>query len=128
MTGAGSYSQIPSITAALISGSLLFGLGCGSESAYPIVPVTGVVKYDDGTLIPPRPGLGEVDPADGSVTISTYDFGDGLIRGKHKVTAQALDEKNQPTKAISRMYLSAESTPLEVDTEAGSFELMIKKP
>jgi len=127
---------------------LLLLVGCHADSAYPVVRVAGVVKYDDGSLIPahriavkfisqsppvdlkthPRPGLGEVNIEDGTITVSTYGFDDGLIRGKHKVTVQSLDERNRLTSAIPQLYRLPQSSPLEIDTDSGPFELLIKKP
>ncbi len=123
--------------------------GCGSEkTAYPLVSVTGSVKYADGSLIPakritlkfvsqqspvdakthPRPGLGEVNVEDGSFIVSTYNYNDGVIRGKHKVTVQSLDEKNHATDAIPKRYGDSNSSPLEVDTQNMPFDLVIEKP
>lgn len=133
----------------LIVGSLLLCLGgCGDSSTYPIVPVTGTIKYEDGTLIPatritlkfvsdqppldakthPRPGVGEVNVEDGSFVVSTYDYDDGLISGTHKVTALSLDERNLPSDAIPKLYRVPESSPLTVDTTNSPFELKVKKP
>ena len=128
--------------------SVFFASGCGSSTTYPIVPATGNVKYEDGTLIPayriqakfiseappldkkthPRPGLGEVNVDDGSFAVSTYDFEDGLIRGKHKVTVRSYDEKNLPSGEIPEVYASPDSSPLEVDASEYPFELRIQKP
>ncbi len=133
-------------TTIAISFTLLLA-GCGSEGAYPIVPVTGTVKYTDGSLIPasritlkfisaqpavdskthPKPGLGEVNVEDGSFLVSTYNYDDGLIRGKHMVTIQSLDEKNWISNEIPKRYADLESTPFEVNTDDLPFEFLIDK-
>lgn len=128
--------------------SIAMFAGCGSKTTYPIVPVSGVVKYDDGSLIPayriqlkfisqqppldkkthPRPGLGEVNVDDGTFVVSTYEFEDGIIEGKHKVTARSYDEKNLPSGEIPMIYASPDSSPLEVDANESPFSLVIKRP
>lgn len=131
----------------LVALTLLFISGCGSKTTYPIVPVQGTIKYEDGSIIPayriqlkfisqeppldkkthPRPGLGEVKVEDGSFAVSTYGFEDGLIRGTHTVTARSFNEQNLPSPEIPIAYGSPDSSPLEVNAEESPFELVIKR-
>lgn len=132
---------------------LLFALtpllisGCGRKTTYPIVPVQGTIKYEDGSIIPayriqlkfisqeppldkkthPRPGLGEVKVEDGSFAVSTYGFEDGLIRGTHKVTARSYNDQNLPSPEVPIVYGSPDSSPLEINAEESPFELVIKR-
>jgi hypothetical protein len=124
-------------------------LGCGSSGPYGLQKVSGKVIYEDGSVIPaarieikfqsleppkdaqthPRPGVVEVNTADGSFQdVSTYDFGDGAIRGRHKVVIMAMDAQNVPIAAIPFQYCSVDTTPLEVDTADSPFEFKVPKP
>lgn len=122
--------------------------GCGQGGAYGVVPAEGSVKYDDGTLIEagriellfvsqeeaidakthPRQGVAEVNVADGTFTASTYGFHDGVIRGEHRVIAQSIAPQGGYTKAIPKKYSRAESTPLVIDAQGQSIDLVIEKP
>ena len=123
--------------------------GCGSDNAYKTVRVSGTIKYDDGSVIPasrielkfiplaaaldkktkPKLGIAEVEVADGSFSdVSTYDFGDGIVAGEHKVIAMAMDEQNAYIDAIPEEFRDFKTTPLTVDTSNKSLELIIPKP
>ena len=123
--------------------------GCGGSGPYRTVKVTGTFTYDDGSVIPahrievkfisqeppqdasthPRPGLVDINVADGSFSdVSTYEYGDGVIRGKHIVTAMSLDAGNIPTKHIPELYYSSDTSPLRADTAQVPFKLTIPKP
>ena len=74
-------------------------------------------------------GLSEVNVEDGSfATVSTYEYGDGVIQGDLKVTAMAMDERNQILDAIPEVYRSEETTPLKLNTADEPLELLIPKP
>ena len=133
----------------LACGLLLLG-GCGGSEPFSFVKVSGKVTYDDGTPIPadplvltffpeapaldaktfPRPGMGVADPQTGVFnSISSHRAGDGLIRGKHKVTLTALNRDPLPASVVPREYANVATTPLEVDTDVpDSFILTIPKP
>lgn len=124
--------------------------GCGSDNAYETIKVSGDIKYDDGSIIPaqrielkfysqapgkdvktvPKMGVTEVEVAQGTFSmVSTYDFGDGIIQGKHKVVAAAMDGKNGYLDAIPEAYRNLKTTPLTVDTTDGrKINLVIPKP
>ena len=126
----------------------LLATGCGSNGAYRTVSARGTIKYADGSLIPAdrislefisqepakdakthaRPGKSEVNVEDGSFVVSTYEFEDGLIRGKHKVTAASIKASGGYTKQIPGKYRGVRTTPLEINAEGGPIELLIEKP
>lgn len=114
-------------------------LGCGkSEKPYSIVPVEGKVTYEDGTPIPgvkvtfvsqaqpldskthPRPGVAGIAD-DGTIEeVTTYNFGDGLVPGKHKVVVKS--------SAVHTKYSSAKTTPLIFDTADVPLNITVEKP
>lgn len=122
---------------------LLFGAlcGCGSGKPYDTVKVSGKVTYDDGSLIKadeisltfepqadpidpktsPKAGTAMVDVADGTFSCATtYEYGDGLIVGKHKVAVQPMKQGIAFTGPVPAAYLNATTSPLEVTVEPGS--------
>ncbi len=125
-----------------VVGTLLLGLtGCGSKEPYSKTKVNGKITYDDGSLIQgkkvilkfnplaapidkktyPRPGSAAVNPTDGTFAeATTYDFGDGLILGKHKVSAFIEDDKRQRTE----LAITPEEIEVGKDTH---FEFKAKK-
>ena len=135
----------------LLAVVVLLGVaGCGSEP-YSMVPVSGKVTYDDGSVIPatrirvvfnpqaeaidpathPRPGEANVNVADGTFSEATsHKYGDGVTVGKHKIQVISLDEMENETDAVPEIYRRVETTPLEFDIDKGSdyIELEIKKP
>ncbi len=125
--------------------------GCGSGDPYGVIPVSGTVKYDDGSLIEaaqilitfipqaepvdsktfPRPGITEANTADGTFdNLCTYGYGDGVILGEHKVTIKALDANEGYTQAMPLEYIDVATTPLTVTVASGSttFDFKIPKP
>ncbi|QDT00938.1 hypothetical protein [Adhaeretor mobilis] len=131
--------------ALMASSSLL--MGCGdSDTAYDIVPVEGKVTFVDGSPIPgafvqfvpqtppvdaktvPRPGIAGL-AEDGTIEqVTTYDYGDGLVQGKHKVIVSSKTGGGQRTNAVDPKYSSASSTPLVVDTADMPFDIKVEKP
>ena len=124
-------------------------LGC-RDNPYDVVRITGTLTYEDGSLIPgemitlmlvsqaealdrtthPRTGRGQVRVEDGSfIGISTYDYGDGVILGKHKVVLRALGPNESPSDAIPPEYTDATTTPLSIEVgQQRHFDLKIRKP
>jgi hypothetical protein len=127
--------------------------GCGGGSPFGIVPVSGKVTYEDGSLIPaerirvtfvpqakpidpktyPSPGTAEVDVKTGEFkTMSTGAvYGNGATVGRNKVQIQALNGDETPSKAIPAVYADPAQTPIpEIEVASGSppFEFKIKKP
>ena len=136
------------LTVAIVATAMLAG-GCGSKNAYQTVAVSGTIKYDDGSTIPaarielqfvpqaaeidiktkPKLGVAEVNVEDGSFEVaSTYDYGDGLVVGKHKVLAAALAEPVGYLDSIPPEFRDIKKTSLEVDTSNKPFEIVIPKP
>jgi hypothetical protein len=127
----------------------LFLCGCGFGEPYPMVRVSGKVSYDDGSLIPaerinvqfvpqaapidakthPRAGAAEVDPATGAFDlVTTHDYGDGVVAGRHRVLITAYGADNLPTAAIPERYRDPQQSPLVVDTDDAPFHLKIPLP
>lgn len=124
---------------------LLMLAGCGSGDPFNYVQVSGKVTFEDGSLIPadplvltfypqsapldekthPRMGTAVVDKATGTFSSATsHKAGDGLVRGKHKVT---LPSSASPL-VVSAEYTDPATTPLEVDTADLPFKLQVRKP
>ncbi len=132
----------------LTAGSLS---GCGSGDPFSYVPTTGKVTYEDGTPIPapvvhltfvaenpptidektfaPK-GKADVTSTDGSFDVVTsHNYNDGLLPGKHKVLAIATDDKHQIIEGvIPPEYKEVNKTPLEIDTANQPLVIKIKKP
>ena len=123
--------------------------GCGEGEPFDYVKVTGKVTYEDGSLIPahrvevmfislsppvdprthPRPGSAEVNVSDGTFKdVSSHEFGDGAVRGKHKVLVKSYDELNVPTSHVPPEYGSVKQTPFEVDTADSPYHFKVRKP
>ena len=122
--------------------------GCGSEP-FSYVKVAGKVSYEDGSLIPaervkvtfvsqappldsktnPPSGVAEVDPKTGSFNVVTsHTYGDGLVRGEHKVLIEALNAEKLRSDLVPPEYTKAETTPLLVKTDQSPFDLKVRKP
>jgi hypothetical protein len=128
--------------------------GCGSSSPFDIVPVSGKVTYQDGSLIQAdrivvtfvpqdvaskgrdaaASATGDVNVADGTFSgLTTESHNDGAIVGRHKVLVQALKTGpagvGEPTAAVPAKYAKAATTPLEVEVTSGNryFDLPIDK-
>ena len=127
----------------------LFLLGCGVRDPFTYVPVSGTLTYEDGTLLPvdnvtlmfypqsppknmkthPRPGLAYIDKATGRFEKATsHKPGDGLVRGKHKVTVVDIFLAPLPPEVVPPEYANPATTPLEVDTADAPFHIKIRKP
>jgi len=121
--------------------------GCGSNSPFKYVKVSGKIGYEDGTPIPiggmelrftaldapklekayPRPGVARVNEKGQFERVTSYKFGDGLIPGRHKVS---IDLGNGPDikPLVPKEYTSAATTPLVVDTADSPFTIKVPKP
>jgi hypothetical protein len=131
------------VSVGMVSALLFCGvIGCGGSEPYKLIPVSGKVTYDDGSLISaarielvfqpqaepldpktfPRPGRAEVNPADGTFSAATsHKYGDGLVVGKHKVKVIIYDQKETPTEL--------QVTPAEIEVARGQteFDFQVKK-
>jgi hypothetical protein len=123
--------------------------GCGGSEPFHYEKVSGTVTYEDGSLIPgnrvmltfvpqdkpkdakihPRPGIAEADVKTGAFSrVTSHKFGDGIVRGKHKVLVASIDAQDRPTTAIPATYSSVRNTPLVIDSQDGPFHFRIPKP
>jgi hypothetical protein len=124
---------------------IVVALGCAKEP-YSTVKARGRVLYDDGSIIPaqritlhfdpqaaaidekthPREAIAEVNVADGTFDkATTYKYGDGLIRGEHKVVLFAIGRDGKLV--VPKEYGSAQTTPLLINTEQESLDIRIPK-
>ena len=134
------------MTFVAIAASCLVAMGCGQRAPYPMVKVSGTIRYDDGERIPadmimirfdsleapldpkthPRPGMATT-AADGTFdVVTTSKYADGIIRGKHKVQLAATDAKG--TNLIPPQYGDFETTPIEVDSSESPFDFKVPRP
>ena len=122
-------------------------LGCGSSGPFDYEKVSGRITYEDGSPIPgpalrlrfvaqdapeverafPRPAFAIVNAEGEFDCVTSHKYGDGLIPGKHKVSIEmeGLPDARPP---VPREYLSANTTPLTVDTADAPFDLKVPKP
>jgi hypothetical protein len=94
------------------------------------VPVSGIVTYEDGSLIqasritvvfvstqkpPPRPSVAIVNPADGSFSqATTFVKGDGILAGEYVVVVRATDQQGRPIDEVPKDFTDPTTTPLRV--------------
>jgi hypothetical protein len=133
----------------LIAIFCVFAAGCGSGDPFGYAQVSGKLSYEDGTLIPidnitltfypqaapidaktyPRPGMATVDKTTGAFgNVTSHKAGDGLVRGKHKVTITDANRKPLSPSLVPPEYADPEKTLIEVDTNQQPFVLKIRKP
>lgn len=136
--------------ALLLSLGTVLLAGCGGSEPFKLVPVSGKVTYEDGSLIPakrivvifapqveaagskthPRQGQAEVNVADGTFSYATTRLaGDGATVGPNKVLVTSYDDRENPTNHVPAIYRSPETTPLKVDVrrDANQFDLHVKR-
>jgi hypothetical protein len=78
---------------------------------------------------PPKKGLVDVDVKTGSFNeATTFDHGDGIIKGESKVWVQCIVNGVQSRKLIPADYSSADKTPLRVKSSESPFTLKVPKP
>jgi hypothetical protein len=126
--------------------SLFFG---SDRDPYSYRRVSGEILYEDGQPIPaealnltfiplsppvspklhPRPGFARVDPKTGAFSSATSRKpGDGIAKGAHKVLVSGENRQPLPEDLVPVEYADFTSTPLEVDTKSGRFNLRVKRP
>lgn len=125
---------------------VLFASGCGGSSPYPMTKVSGKVLYEDGESIPaetiairfdslesaldakthPRPGMAATGPEGAFEVVTTSDYADGIITGKHKVQISATDAQGK--NLIPPEYGNYETTPIEVNSADSPFEFRVPRP
>ena len=128
--------------------AVIGALGCGSDSPFDYIPVTGKVTYEDGSLIQadqvrlsfdaldyegdlkmrPRPGKTTIN-ADGTFdNVTSYKYGDGLVPGRHRVGVVPLDKNGQITNAVPPQYTSSGKSPLIITTDELPLHIKVPKP
>lgn len=124
-------------------------VGCWSSTPYPLTQVEGNVLYEDGSLIPaetvrlqfislaetkspkypPKKANVQVDATTGRLTkATTYRYGDGVIRGEHRVIVQAMNGGRPDVGLVPSSCERPDTTPLMVDTAVQPIEIRVPKP
>jgi len=119
-------------------------LGCGKGSPY--VPVTGTVKFSDGTVpkgyeravtfqpVPGGPGTkgaSSLIADDGTFTLRTLRPGDGALPGNYAVTVHVVDSVRDGKSVVAERFTKANVTPLKATVTADGenhFEFVVEKP
>ncbi len=118
--------------------------GCGSGSPYTYQKVEGRISYEDGTPLPgsvvlrfvaqdaptvagavPRPAMANADAQGRFDCVTSYKYGDGLIKGKHKV---AIEVSPDAKPIVPKEYTNAATSPLIIDTANTPLEIKVPKP
>jgi hypothetical protein len=107
--------------------------GCGQDS--PVAQVKGKVLYKDGsvpkgairvvrfepavdsTSVVRKAASSDIDAADGSFELFTRKPGDGVYRGKYKVTFTVLPDPRSQESLILDKYTISATTPYEVSVD-----------
>ena len=136
----GSRFALPVLAVTILALSALSVLsGCGSGEPFSMLPVSGKVKTQRGGPLPaggirlrftplaapidarthPRPGAALTE-ADGAFTeVTTREFGDGLVVGKHQVEAFPAGSSTSPFRI--------QPTEIEVGPGSTEFEFTISE-
>ena len=118
--------------------------GCGRGD--PHVPVTGTVKFSDGSVPkgeiatitfqpvsagPGAKGASSMIAEDGSFSLRTLKPGDGALPGDYLVTVHVMDGYPQGKSVVADVFTKASSTPLK-ETVDGSkenhFDFVVERP
>ena len=112
-------------------------IGCGGGAPVEMVPVTGSVKFDDGTIptgevatvyFEPAAGGNQalrkaasspIDPQDGSFRMTTVHPGDGAIVGTYKVIFEVHKTYLGRESVVPEKYTNPDTTPFEVTVGSG---------
>ena len=118
--------------------------GCGEGPEY--LPVTGTVKYSDGTVPkgdapaitfqpvdagPKRKGASGTIADDGTFSLHTIQPGDGAQPGDYKVTVHVMKGYPRGKPMVAPKYTDATSTPLNATVDASRenhFEFTVERP
>lgn len=127
-------------------GGLLLATFAGCGGGEDILPVTGVVKYADGTIpkgeiavvtftpdklgsgLKTKGASGDIKP-DGTFRLSAIGGSDGAYPGKYKVTVKVLKAYTSPVNLVAKKYDSIDTTPLNAEIKSGQqhFEFVLDK-
>ena len=140
------WSVVGLVAIGIVANSLVFGR---SSDPYAYRRVSGSVLYEDGKVLPvelltltffplapphsprvfPRPGFAIVDPKTGAFTsVTSRKPGDGLVKGLHKVLITGVNGAPLSGNVLPLEYADFKTTPLEIDTESGDFNIRVKRP
>jgi hypothetical protein len=143
-----SAPRLPPAAAIGLWAAVVAVAGCSGEP-FAYTQVSGRVTYEDGSVIPapvvrvtfisqapvvdekmvPRPGVAEVDPATGKFqTVTSHTYGDGIVRGEHKVLVVTLSASDVRLPLVPPEYADVAKTPLRVNTKDSPFEIKVPKP
>ena len=118
--------------------------GCGSGHGYR--PVTGTVKYSDGSLPKAEMATVTFEPEDGSAAakgasgdiaedgtfeLTTIDPGDGAAPGDYRVTVKIMDGYPDPKFAVANEFTDPALTPLKATVKPSGenhFDFEVEKP
>ena len=126
------------VQTAYVFAVLFFLVGCG-ESGPPMAKVTGKVTYPDGSAPKGATAVIRFEPtkdtnanirkmasgqldAEGNFEAFTVKPGDGVIKGKYKVTFEVLESYRTGVSLIDKKFTKIESTPFEVVVDGPSHE------
>ena len=125
----------------LLAGAVL---GCGKGR--PHVPVTGTLKFTDGSVPkgfecaitfqpaaggPGTKGASSTIGDDGAFSLRTVTPGDGALPGEYKVTVHVLDSYQDGKSLVAEKFTKASTTPLQATVTAGGknhFDFVVEKP
>jgi hypothetical protein len=118
--------------------------GCGQGPEY--VPVTGTVKYSDGTVPqgdapaitfqpveagPKRKGASGTIAEDGTFSLQTVQPGDGAQPGDYKVTVHVMKGYPRGKHMVAEKYTNRDTTPLNATVKPSGenhFDFTVEKP
>jgi hypothetical protein len=131
---------------ALFCGAMICTALVGCGEANPYLPVTGTVKFDDGTVpqgeiasITFQPKSGGIDTkgaqgtieSDGSFQLNSEKPGDGAKPGEYAVIVHIMIGYPDGKSVVPRIYTNPRTTPLSAEVKANGenhFEFAIEKP
>jgi hypothetical protein len=119
-------------------------IGCGKGPEY--VPVTGTVKYSDGTVPkgdapaitfqpveagPGKKGASGTIAEDGTFSLQTINPGDGAQPGDYKVTVHVMKGYPRGKQMVAEKYTRPDTTPLNATVKAdddNNFDFTVDRP
>jgi hypothetical protein len=118
--------------------------GCGRGD--PHVPVTGTVKFADGSIPkadiasitfqpaaggPGTKGASSLIAEDGSFSLRTVKPGDGALPGDYLVTVHVTDGYPRGKSLVADVYTKPDTTPLKATVDASKknhFDFVVERP
>jgi hypothetical protein len=119
-------------------------LGCGRGTKY--VPVTGTVKYADGSvptgdiaMITFQPASGGPNTKgasgnikdDGTFTLLSVRPGDGALPGEYRVTVHVMEGHSRGKSMVASTFTKPSTTPLKATVKASGenhFDFVVERP